>query len=289
LDTLSQTLNVECCWIQTIGDRNNQQLSLAAERGFSDDMRSEIISMNMTNDFSGQVIGMGHKIIIPDLNNDGLYGLNSFRKAGYKWLVAVPLMTYRVYGILGTASHDRKILQKETADLFMVIAGLIANALVKVDLSRSIPPQKKSADLPGIKSQTAAPPPEKPKQVIQESPVASSLLEIPRRVVPKSPIATPTLEKPKPVIPEYPIVTAPSLETIKKVIPKSPAATPPLEKPKQVILKSAVATPQPEKPKQVIPDTAVTTPPRQNVPPKPVDKAFHSHTHKMRSFRQSHH
>jgi len=201
LETLSQTLDVECCWIQTIGDRHNQQLSLAAERGFNDDMRSEMISMSMSHDFSGQIIGLGHKIIIPDLNNDGLYGLASFRNAGYKWLVAVPLMTYKVYGILGAASRNKRILQKETADLFMVIAGLIANALIKVHLSRGLPPRIKPVNLSPPESQTETPLP----------------------------------------------------ETIKKV---SPA-------------------------------TAYSGLQQKN-PPKQVDTAFYSHTHKMQSFRKSH-
>jgi hypothetical protein len=137
LDTLSQVLNIECCWIQTIRDRKNQLLSLAADRGFSDKMRSEVASMDLTHDFCGQIIGAGHKIIIPDLNNDGAYGLPSFRAAGYKWLVAVPLMTYRAWGLLGTASKNKKLLEKDTADLIMVIAGLIANALSKAHLSGS--------------------------------------------------------------------------------------------------------------------------------------------------------
>ncbi len=93
--------------------------------------------MDLTHEFSGQIIGMGNKIVIPDLNNDGTYGLPSFRAAGYKWLVAVPLMTYRAWGLLGTASKNRKILEKDTADLIMVIAGLIANALSKAHMSGS--------------------------------------------------------------------------------------------------------------------------------------------------------
>ena len=203
LDALSQALDVECCWIQTIGDRKNQQLSLAAERGFSDDMRSEIVSMKMSHDFSGQIVGMGHKIIIPDLNNDGLYGLASFRNAGYKWLVAVPLMTYRVYGILGTASHNKKVLRKETADLIMVIAGLIANALTKVHLSRGVTP------------------PEKPSNLSIPEPLTE--------------------------------------------------------------------TPLPEIMTDVVPDTVSSVLPSPNNAPKHADTAFHSHTHKMRSFRKSHH
>ena len=137
LDAFSQTTNIQCCWIQTISDRKNQKLSLAADRGFNDEMRREIGSMNLEHDFSKHIVGIGQKIIVQDLVNDGAYGLSSFKKAGYKWLVAVPLMTYRVYGIFGTASQNKRLLEKNTADLIMVIAGLIANALSKANLSNS--------------------------------------------------------------------------------------------------------------------------------------------------------
>jgi signal transduction protein with GAF and PtsI domain len=138
LDTLLQVLSVDCCWIQTITDRKHKKLNLAAERGFNAEIRQEIGTMDMGHSFSEQIIGLGHKIIIPDLSNDGLYGMPSFKNTGYKWLVAVPLMTYRVYGILGTASRNRKLLKKDTSELIMVIAGLIATSISKAHLSRLI-------------------------------------------------------------------------------------------------------------------------------------------------------
>jgi len=148
LDTLSRVLEIECCWIQTISDRKHKKLLLAAEHGLSPEMRREIASVDMSHNISEQIIGLGHKIIIPDLANDGLYGLPSFRTAGYKWLVAVPLMTYRVHGILGAASRHRKRLKKDTADLIMVIAGLIAASLSKTYLSSKPSGAEKPANAP---------------------------------------------------------------------------------------------------------------------------------------------
>jgi signal transduction protein with GAF and PtsI domain len=139
LDSLPQVLKIECCWIQTFNDRKHQHLLLAAERGFSPEMRLELTSMDMSHGFSEQIIGLGQKIVIPDLYNDGLYGFSSFKTNGFKWLVAAPLMTYRVHGILGIASRNRKLLKKETAELIMVIAGLIAHALSKAYLSLKPP------------------------------------------------------------------------------------------------------------------------------------------------------
>jgi hypothetical protein len=107
-------------------------------------MQSEIKTMNPDHSFNEQIIGMGQKIVIPDLSNDGMYGLSSFRDAGYKWLIAVPLMTYRVHGLLGMASRKKKQLQRETSDLALVIAGLIGSALNRSYLFQKTVMQKKS-------------------------------------------------------------------------------------------------------------------------------------------------
>jgi transcriptional regulator with GAF, ATPase, and Fis domain len=129
LDTLSQVMGVECCWIQTVDGARYHRLS--AERGLSPEMQAELASMDTGRGFAEEIIGLGHRIVIPDLFADGAYGLASFRKAGFKWLIAVPLMTYRVHGILGIASRSKKTLKKETPELTMVIGGLIGTALNK--------------------------------------------------------------------------------------------------------------------------------------------------------------
>lgn len=137
LDTLVQALEIECCWVQTINTAE-RSLQLAAERGFSSEMRREIAAMEIDRGFGRQVVGAGNGIVIPELSRDGRYGLSSFRVAGYRWVVAAPLMTYRVHGLLGVASRHKKRLRKETADLVTVIAGLIGTALNKAGLSREL-------------------------------------------------------------------------------------------------------------------------------------------------------
>jgi signal transduction protein with GAF and PtsI domain len=181
LDTLTQVLGVDCCWIQTIGDKKHQKLILAAERGFSADMLREIGEMDLGHCFSEQVIGLGHKIIIPDLNNDGLYGIPSFRSNGYRWMVAVPLMTYRAYGILGTASRNRKLLKKETPELIMTLAGLIAASLSKANLTHKPPTAEKAAPAPPveIKTETAA--------AVKKLPGPANTAEPPKAPAPKAP------------------------------------------------------------------------------------------------------
>jgi len=218
LDTLSQVLEVECCWLQTISDRRHKKLNLVAERGFSPEMRQEIGTMDLSHAFSEQIIGMGHKIVIPDLSNDGVYGLPSFKKNGYKWMVAVPLMTYRAHGILGTASRNRKLLKKDTADLIMTIAGMIAASLSKANLSRSTlsveKPKPETAHSAGEEPKAAvkkpAPEPaaqakEEPKKAEKKAetrPEANSREELkPIEKKPETPVKLKTVENPAPVKP----------------------------------------------------------------------------------------
>ena len=203
LDTLSQVLKTECCWIQTINARKHS-LHLAANRGFSSEMQLEMSAMDISQPFSEQIIGLGNEIVIPDLSNDGRYGLASFRSAGYRWLVAVPLMTYRVHGVLGIASRNKKRLRKETSELVMVIAGLIGTALNKAELSQK------------------SPAPVKPEQPPQKE------------------------NRKDPVIPHEEIPASANKST-----------------PPPALIEKHVA--------------------------KPADSPFHKHSHKMKSFRSSHH
>jgi transcriptional regulator with GAF, ATPase, and Fis domain len=188
LDTLSQILEIEGCWIQTIDDRKNQKLCLAADRGFTDEMRLEITSMGLKHDFAGQIIGMGNKITIPDLNNESAYGLSSFRKAGYKWVVAVPLMTYRAWGLLGTASKNKRVLDKDTAELIMVIGGLIANAWGKAHLSNSLPRRGSLPDKAAIKPDIVA---AYAETITDTTPITQSAKATPEDVPETEPIKSP--------------------------------------------------------------------------------------------------
>jgi transcriptional regulator with GAF, ATPase, and Fis domain len=160
LDTLTQVLKTECCWVQTISARK-RTLALAAQRGFSQEMKAELTSLDINHRFSEQIIGLGNEIVIPDLANDGVYGFSSFRKAGFKWLVAAPLMTYRVHGVLGIASRNKKRLYKETADLTKVIAGLIGTALNQAWLAQKPSAPAKTPEAAEKNPKRVTPSPEK--------------------------------------------------------------------------------------------------------------------------------
>ena len=182
LDALVRALGTECCWVQTInGDKRS--LQLAAERGFNAEMRREVSELDIARGFGRQVVGLANGLVIPDLSRDGRYGLSSFGAAGYRWLVAVPLMTYRVHGVLGVASRDKKRLRKETPDLALIIAGLIGTALNRAGLSAvPLAPEKQSQPAPAEASQNSASP------VPEKQPVAdilSSFLNPPRENKPK--------------------------------------------------------------------------------------------------------
>jgi hypothetical protein len=249
---------VECCWIQTISDRKYQKLKLAAERGFSPEIRQEIGTMDMSHSFSEQIIGRGQKIVIPDLSNDGLYGLPSFRATGFRWLVAVPLMTYRVHGILGIASRNRKLLQKHTAELTMVIAGMIAASLSKAQLSHQLPEVEKPAGQPSLEIKGEL-------QSTVENTVNEPALEI---------------ESKLPV--ETAVSSSPALEFKEglTIAGENPAGEPALEVKEEPPMTR-------EKPETRVNIAAPANPPIQ----KPVavpDIAFHVHARKMQMFRKSH-
>jgi len=166
LDAVVRVLGTECCWVQTI-DGPRQSLQLAAERGFNSEMRREVSELGMAQGFGRQVVGLANGIVIPDLSRDGRYGLGSFGAAGYRWLVAVPLMTYRVHGVLGIASRDKKRLRKETPDLALVIAGLIGTALNRAGLSAgpAAPDKQPRPVLAEASQNSASPIPGKPPVV----------------------------------------------------------------------------------------------------------------------------
>jgi signal transduction protein with GAF and PtsI domain len=165
LDTLVRVLEVECCWVQT-SDAGKKTLHLAAERGLSPEMRREITALDTVDGVAAQVVGAGSRVVVPDLSRDGRYGLASFRASGYRWLVVVPLMTYRVHGLLGVASRYKNRLRRDTADLVMVIAGLIGTALNRAGLSRRAavpekpeqPHAKEDRPAPAAPRQQAKPP-----------------------------------------------------------------------------------------------------------------------------------
>ncbi|OGO19238.1 MAG: hypothetical protein A2144_02065 [Chloroflexi bacterium RBG_16_50_9] len=130
LDTLSRRLVVDCCWVQIIIPDDNK-LSLSAHHGFTPYMRDRIATMELSHPFGQEIVGIGNTIIIPDLCRDGHFDIPLFKEAGFRSLMAVPIMTYRVNGILGLACRAKKRFTKEYSYLITAIAGVIGMALNK--------------------------------------------------------------------------------------------------------------------------------------------------------------
>jgi transcriptional regulator with GAF, ATPase, and Fis domain len=187
LDTLTQELGVECCWVQTINP-DVRRLHLAAQRGFTGEMKMEMTDMETNIGFGEQVVGLGQKIVIPDASANGHFQLTSFWDAGYRWMVAVPMMTYRNHGVVGIASRDKRKYKRETAGLMTVIAGLVGMALLKTRLFRTISALEKKGG-------------PAPREAVEpEAPVASVQRV---RAEPEPPRPERPARQPVPLLPQY--------------------------------------------------------------------------------------
>jgi transcriptional regulator with GAF, ATPase, and Fis domain len=130
LDTLSGCIGVDCCWLQFL-ETGADNLSLFACRGFTSEMQHEMLSMDVNNRFTNEIVGIGNKIIISDLNRNGHYEVSTFHKAGFRSMVAVPIMTYRCVGIIGVARRNTKRFEKVFPESLMAIGSVIGLAVTK--------------------------------------------------------------------------------------------------------------------------------------------------------------
>lgn len=108
-------------------------------RGFTPEIQREMALMNMNHCFGREIVGLGHKIIITNLSRDGSYGMAMFERAGFCSLIAVPIMTYKLHGIMGAAYRDRKRFSNDFSQLLAVIANLLGMALNKCLLKEQTP------------------------------------------------------------------------------------------------------------------------------------------------------
>ncbi|HEY97309.1 MAG TPA: GAF domain-containing protein [Dehalococcoidia bacterium] len=130
LDTLTGIYKADCCWVQ-LADTGGDRLPLVASLGFTEYMKREMNLLDRNHRFSHEIIGMGHNVVIPSLNRDGKYDIPIFRKSGFRSLLAVPIMTYRIHGILGMAFRSRMKFSDDFTRLFDVIAKLLGMSLHK--------------------------------------------------------------------------------------------------------------------------------------------------------------
>lgn len=113
----------------------SNRLPLIASLGFTEDMKREMNLLGRDHQFSREIVGLGRKIVIRRLNPDGKYNISIFKESGFKSLLAVPIMTYRIHGILGMAFRSRMKFNKDFTQLTDVIASLIGMSLHKSSLN----------------------------------------------------------------------------------------------------------------------------------------------------------
>jgi len=129
LDSISENLKADCCWIHFA---DGESLSLASSRSFTQELRDRMVQLDMSHQYGKEVIGLANRIIITDLsmdNDNGNYGLSAFEMAGFRSLIVVPIVTYRVLGAMGVAYRSKKDFSNDLPQLFAVIASLVGMAL----------------------------------------------------------------------------------------------------------------------------------------------------------------
>jgi transcriptional regulator with GAF, ATPase, and Fis domain len=147
LDSLMETLDIHCSWIQLSGQSGTNPY-LASQRNFTEDILHDMTHMDKAHPLFLEVLGMGNRIVIPDLSLDGAYGMSAFEKAGFCSLVAVPITTYKVLGILGAADKKKRRFGNDIAQLLSTIASLVGVSLTKTGIAQKSLPEKNRSPMP---------------------------------------------------------------------------------------------------------------------------------------------
>ena len=77
---MSDVFGTDCCWVQLV-KLGNKKLPLISSRGFTPEMQREMASIDMEHRFFHEVVGLGRRIVIPNLSRNGNYDIPVFEKA----------------------------------------------------------------------------------------------------------------------------------------------------------------------------------------------------------------
>ncbi len=110
--------------------------------------------MDLNHPLAQEVIGIGSRVIIPDLSQNGHLGLSMFAEEGFVTLVAVPIFTYRVHGITGVVYRTRKRFTKDDFYLITAAASIIGLALNKSASLKQIDDGQRSQGINRLQSST---------------------------------------------------------------------------------------------------------------------------------------
>ena len=87
--------------------------------------------MDISHPLYKEVVGLGNKLMISNLSMDGAYKMTVFEKAGFHSLIAVPITTYKVLGIMGAADRKKGRFNNDFTQLFALVANLVGVTLSK--------------------------------------------------------------------------------------------------------------------------------------------------------------
>jgi hypothetical protein len=125
-----------------LSDQAGKKPYLASHRNFTEEMLHDMTRMSRNHPLFREVLGLGNRIIIPNLNMDGAYNMTVFEKAGFSSLVAVPITTYKVIGILGVADKKKKKFGNDIAQLLAIVATLVGVSVTKNSIAQEVLPGK---------------------------------------------------------------------------------------------------------------------------------------------------
>jgi transcriptional regulator with GAF, ATPase, and Fis domain len=145
LDSVSRLLGADCCWIQFVTP--DKELTLTASQNLPALLQKKLGKMSSTHPFAREISGMGNPVVLPYLNQDGRFDIAAFEDEGYHSLLAVPIMTYHVLGIMGAAFRHEKFFTNDDTGLLATIAGIIGMVYHKLPSAKTV-------------NQTTPPPPE---------------------------------------------------------------------------------------------------------------------------------
>ena len=131
---------------------DSSHLYLVSSRNFTHEMHNEMAQMDINHHYGKEVVGLGNRIIIPDLGKYGSHGLSVFERAGFRSMIAVPITTYKVLGIMGAAYRRKTESSTEFFQLFTVIANLVGMALNRNEYAIPLNNSLKSSSKLSIKT-----------------------------------------------------------------------------------------------------------------------------------------
>ena len=142
-----QVINVEAGGIYLLEDEA-ETLRLAAQRGFSPDLISEIERLPVGEGFSGRVVQSGRPLVVRDIAADHRLTKMAVREDGLRSLTSVPLHSKgKVMGALFAATHGYREFTDQDVQLLTSIGHQVGVAIENAQLLRAERRQRQEATL----------------------------------------------------------------------------------------------------------------------------------------------